>query len=371
MQPKNTIIFASHELYERPAKIAEKLRSAGYKIFLLYGIAPDPNLLDFFDFNAKVSDANELVFLTNKLNPKFVHIFSKSVDLFTQVFQLLNIRYIYDYKDLFEGLMKGQLNPDFLAAQRNVIKAALAITFRDSQFHHYLQRNELRYAGMTLHVPDQVLIPKNHLEKNKNKSRHKLCFSGYFTIESNEPHFAGLGQLEIIKAVLAQGFEYHMYGVRNDIPDKNNHILDDYINIQRAHPSFTLHDKLPLQDYIIELPQYSFGIFLLPIFHIDSLSENHYLVLPACGFAARLTDFISAGLPLIVEREINDAARFVEDNGVGIVLAKGELPSLREIVDSVDYSSICENAQQLGKRLATSGFHIEGLMQLYHNCFNR
>jgi hypothetical protein len=371
MRPQNIIFFAAFDLYERPAKIAEKLRRAGYKIFLLYTVARDPSLLDFFDFNAKVSDANELAFLTNKLNPKFVHIFSKSVDLFTQVFHLLNIRYIYDYKDLFEGLIRGQLSPDFLAAQRNAIKAALAITFRDSQFHHYLHRNNLSYAGMTMHVPDLVLFTNNHFQKIKNKSRNKLCFSGYFTIESNEPHFAGLGQLEIIKAVLAQGFEYHMYGVRNDIPDKNNHILDDYINIQRAHPSFTLHETLPLQDYMIELQQYSFGIHLLPIFHVDSLSDKHYLILPACGFAARLNDFISAGLPLIVERENTDAARFVEDNGVGIVLAKGELPSLRELVDSVDYSAICENTQQLGKRLATSGFQIEGLMQLYHNCFNR
>jgi hypothetical protein len=370
MRPQNIIFFAAFELYERPAKIAEKLRVAGFKIFLIYSQSPDPKLLDFFDFSVQASNPNELAFFVNKLSPKFVHLFAKNVDLFTQTFHVLNIPFIYDYKDLFEGLLSVPLNPEFLLAQRNMVETAFALTYRDNQLHQFFSRNKIRFSGLTACIPDQVLSSSNHQINYKNKSRLKLCFSGYFTIELKEPHYAGLGQLAIIKSALAQGFEYHMYGVRHDILDKNDTVLADYIEIEKSNSSFKIHDKLPLQDYIEAISQYSFGIHLMPMFHFDSFSEKHYLIQPPCGFAARLTDFVSAGVPLIVERSVDDPARFVEDNGIGIVVSRGELPKLREIVESVDYQSICENVLQLAKRVSSSGIHIDRLIQLYHHCHN-
>jgi hypothetical protein len=76
-------------------------------------------------------------------------------------------------------------------------------------------------------------------------------------------------------------------------------------------------------------------------------------------------DCICAGIPIIVERGIPAAARFVEDNFLGIAIQPGDLMNLRSLVDNLDYAKLRENVCAYADQMQLRGSQIESLVRFY------
>ena len=357
-----TVIFVCFELYERPAKIAQKLKSQGIKVIMVYTNCYDHYYLSFFSETHRISSIFELVKIVAKNAAKFVHIFSKSKEPFGDNLSKMKVLpFIFDYKDLFENLM-GSDNQELYDQQRNSVTGAVAVTYRDNQFREYLYRNNLRIYSPTISLPDPVIFQYKIEERT---SKNQICLGGNFVIEKMQPQFSGLGQHAIAHFFAANNFEFHLYAYRHDHAEKSPEAMEQYLDLAANNKNFFLHQRLPTQEYIRAISKHSFGSALLPMFHFKELINLHYIKLPLIGFGARNIEYVSAGLPIICNYEHVDVRDFVLDHGIGIALRGNELKDIRSIIERSNYDRLLSNVLSLRNKMATESESWDRLIELY------
>lgn len=159
----------------------------------------------------------------------------------------------------------------------------------------------------------------------------------------------------LIDTLSAQGIHFHIY------PSPTNFRADwiEYEAIAGRNRYFYFHPAVPQDDLPDQLNRYHFGI--LPFFRINSgQSENKFRY----ATALKLFNYIEAGIPVIVSRDLVFQSWIVKRYDAGLVIGPDDIPRLGGILAGADYPAL---AARLAARRAELSLkkHIPRLLQFY------
>lgn len=132
-------------------------------------------------------------------------------------------------------------------------------------------------------------------------------------------------------AVIAAGFELHVHP---------SAYASDYVALAAGEPLLHVHERLDPTALLQTLPRYDLG---LATFNSELNAAHMNTVLPN-----KLFEYLGSGLPVVTLRSHRALARFVEREGVGIVL--DDIAELAERVRSSDLASLRESVAALRHR---------------------
>jgi hypothetical protein len=342
------VTFVCANLFERPAKIAAALSSQGVDVDLLTSNSSiQPSWKKYFRNIGTVTTYEEFRQALDSLPDSTpIHHFTSSVDGFTVALLKLNKRFVFDYKDVFPEVLSLPSDGQSTVLDA-IIRRNLPVFHRDGQLDRYICARGHGTPSFYKHVPDFIwpnLPPQIVRYGSDYKSRiSKIAFIGNFSIEVLEPSFAGYGQLPIIKVLAGQGFRYHFFPFRHDAKDQDPVAMREYLAFEKENEGFIFEGRQSLNELQIKLTEMGWGSQLFPAFHFESLQEKHYAIMPNIGKAARISDYIGAGLPLLCSEGILEVSDLIRSYGLGISVADEQLFFLDELIGQHDYSRLRRN----------------------------
>lgn len=135
----------------------------------------------------------------------------------------------------------------------------------------------------------------------------------------------------LIELLAAQGIHFHLYPSPSALPPD----YEEYFEIAEKNPYLHMHSPVPQQQLTAELAQYHFG--LLPFFREDSelqVDKMRY------STSLKLFNFLEAGLPVIISRDIGYQSWMVSRRGCGLSIGKADVPGLAARIRALDYPAL-------------------------------
>lgn len=366
----NTIFIASYVIFERPAKIALSLKLLGYNVILLYcknSSTTDTYFKDCFSTIIKINNSNQLHNLIKHHKVKFIHVFSLCTDpLALNLVKNKSISIIYDYKDIFEGLINIPSTKYIHKNQEYLIRNSDYICNRDLQIIDYQRIKGLTNLNKYFY-PDLVWpntnLENNEIEDNFIKEPIKLVLIGNFIIEKLQPEWSGQGYLHIFEILIRQGFEIHLYATNSN--SKSKYDFSDYINLSIQTKKLIIHDQLEINKLNCDLIKYDFGI-LLPQF-LHTKYTNRYVgdTHLRTTIPTRIMDYIGAGLPILFSSEWRILSLVNKYHPIGIPVPSGTIDGLYESVSNCDYKMLKKSVNKNARYIFNSRLRIHKLLKLY------
>lgn len=363
------IYIASFNLYERPAKIGLSLRMAGHNVFLLYCNEPnDSYFKNCFSECYRIENSAQIDELIKKLNISLVHIFSTFTDqLALYLIGIKKVKTIYDYKDIFEGLLKLKYEKEYYLQQQFLIENANYVCNRDFQINDYQRyksiKNIKKFYYPDLVWPNQPEIKKKHQIVNNATDKIKLVIIGNIGIEKLEPQWPGVGSYYIISTLIKQGFEIHMYSTSPH--QKNEEIFSDYLGLAKSNKNFVIHEPKSVMMLHEELFNYDYGLLLPQALYFDNMDSYVEESLYRSSMPARVMDYIGAGLPVLYSdsmRQINILDSFYQ---IGISVSRENFSHLHSHLKAIDVVELKKKALYAAVYSLNSKRWIEKLVSFY------
>ena len=202
--------------------------------------------------------------------------------------------------------------------------------------HAYKQFTLLNYDVPTpkMSLPpiclDEWTIPP---KKKKNKEIH-IAYGG-----SPFPSWGkNISFLEIVKIITSQKIYLHSYGPCTD--GKDNPIL---IKESEKNKYYKFHERVNPNNLNKELSKYDYGIF--PEFWEPSEVDSNPGIVKT-GMGTKMTNYIEAGLPIIISKQDEYMAKIVEKYNIGFSIDFGDLKNLRKIIEQKDYRQLQKNVKK-------------------------
>lgn len=366
------ILFICETLYERPAKLALSLSMLGHEVHLLTKSEKIPGdwEANFSSVTPTVEDLNKYIKDIPRDIP--IHQFSLSVDNYTVSLLNAGRNFIFDYKDVFPRNLKLPA-PGHDEVLRFLVSRKVPISNRDGQFFSYIARQGLNDYEPLHFIPDFIWpnldICCDFLGTPTNNRKKNVVFIGNFSLELLNPDHSGFGQAPIIRSLLSQDLNYFMYPFRHDHADLSTHLMADYIAIAKQFPGFHLRQRVPIKDLQPQLRSMGWGSSLWPAFHFPELEELHYYHPPFVGRASRLTDYLSAGLPLLVSSQNPEHNDWIESYGIGLAVGRDDLTQVSEMIFACNYSQLRRNVYEFSRAFLHWKPWAERLSKLYARYF--
>jgi glycosyltransferase involved in cell wall biosynthesis len=178
---------------------------------------------------------------------------------------------------------------------------------------------------------DEWIFPT---KKKKNKEIH-IVYGGspsYLSRKNN------ISFLKIIKIITSQKIHFHTYGPCSN--DKDNLIL---IQESKDNKYYHLHKKVTPYDLNKEMSEYNFSIF--PEFWASSEIESNPGVVKT-EMSTRMTNYIEAGLPIIISTQQEYIKNIIEKHGIGFSINLRDLKNIRKILEQKDYNELQKNIKK-------------------------
>ncbi len=134
----------------------------------------------------------------------------------------------------------------------------------------------------------------------------------------------------VIKELLKEkGILFHVYSHSSDLLKTLEHNMNLLI-----HNYVTDHNKL-----IKELSDYDFGVSL-------SCSCKQDLIQAKMASGVRIYDYLTAGLPVIIDSEHTSMANMIAENNFGIVISSKDIKNIINYIYKCDYSSMISSIKK-------------------------
>jgi hypothetical protein len=188
--------------------------------------------------------------------------------------------------------------------------------------------------------PDFQLLPFCDEDELLNKSEPKLSkldgkihlvFVGRVYKEGDAPYW---DNLDVFQNIVDQKIHLHVYAVNYD--DLKN---DTHYKWMEETGYFTLHKPVYGDEYYKELSKYDYGIYLIP------MCEQWSQLFTMTTIGNKVTDYLSATLPVIVHTGSAFAASIVGKYGFGIA-TKYLSTGLAELIGTADYKKLVRNVKK-------------------------
>lgn len=368
MSQKQRVLFISEQPWERQAKLAHALRDAGMSVMLLHIAQPTFDASKYFDYVLPCASPWEVLDVAMRLNPDIIHLFSMASDrTAVAIAQNTRAKLVYDYKDLFENVIVDPPDKWRWETQRYLVERADGICARDGQIDNYSRVNNVELKKPVLHFPDYC-HGMNFSRKQKLGQGDDIhvVMVGTFIPEDVFPQWASHGLYMIAQAMAEQRIYLHVYPTAwtlNAMYRRNESI---YVDLASKTEYFTLHQTVPVERLIEEISRYDFGAVLYQG-AIAGMPENfllnrHY----EYGTAARMFDYVEAGLDVVVQDTLTNQAAFLTKHQFGSIVDKnfihGDMRSqlLQWKRDPARKMALARAREEL-----TVGSHVAELLELY------
>lgn len=173
-----------------------------------------------------------------------------------------------------------------------------------------------------------------------------LVYAGGVAGSHRDPkHYGNIQFHKLIETLTGQGLHFHIY----PSPSSSRTDYEEYEVISKTNPRFHFHQPVAQEDLSRELSQYHFG--MLPFFR--SLSEQSDTKLKYAT-TLKLFNYLEAGLPVMVSRDLGYQSWIVERFGCGIGIELGDLQKLSTKINPETTPSYIRAALIAREKLALS-----------------
>ncbi|RMG75114.1 MAG: hypothetical protein D6722_01510 [Bacteroidetes bacterium] len=159
----------------------------------------------------------------------------------------------------------------------------------------------------------------------------------------------------LIELLSAQQIHFHVYPSPSTLPPD----YEEYYAIARRNPYFHMHRPVSHGDLTRELAQYDYGF--LPFFREDSDLKQEKMTYST---SLKLFNFLEAGLPVVISRDIHYQAWMVMRGGAGIAIGKEDVGTLGARLRATDYPALTARVDRHRRYLALSQ-QLHRLTRLY------
>ncbi|HEY5564374.1 MAG TPA: hypothetical protein VIL33_02205, partial [Rhodothermia bacterium] len=123
--------------------------------------------------------------------------------------------------------------------------------------------------------------------------------------------------------------------------------IEEYYRIDAANEYFHLHAPVPQSKLAGELQQFDFGI--LPFFEGHSGLREEKM---RFSTTMKLFNYLEAGLPVIVSRDLEYQAWILNRGGVGLAISASDIADLRRLIEATDYAALLRDVAIYRERLS-------------------
>jgi hypothetical protein len=366
---KKTIVFIGEGMPPRITRLAKWLKRTGsFKIMLV------AHRIHFVkQFSGQEWD--EVFLFRNKFHLKRIIRQLKNISLFHAyapksyfpdlVRQWVKVPFIIDYQDVY-ALYYGD-NPEFGWLKKELPHEKNCLLHADGLVAHSLEPNiVLRkydrgkppalffplYCDNDCFQPNEKILSPDDI--------HFVYAGGVAGSFRNKTHFGSIQFHGLIKTLSEQKIHFHIY------PSPANFRADyeEYEEIARTNPWFHFHEPVKQEDLHRELSKYHFGI--IPFFKKDaglSLEKTRYAT------SLKLFNYIEAGIPVIVSRDVLYQSWIAERYHAGIAMMPDDMLKIRDIVCGIDYRILVAGLVRerekisLKKHIARIGYFYKSIEQ--------
>ncbi|MDX1906474.1 MAG: hypothetical protein SF053_05510 [Bacteroidia bacterium] len=271
--------------------------------------------------------------------------------------------YIQDMQDVV--VTYHGLTPPYAWAREELIYEKSALTNATVVAGHSLEpRAGFQLYGIakrprTIYLPlgcDESVF-RQPVHADLSGDIHLVYAGGLAGSHRDRTQFGILQFHHLIEVLSAQQIHFHVYPSPSTLPPD----YEEYIGIARENPYFHLHDPVPHHELTRELAQYHFG--LLPFFREDSALQVAKMTYST---SLKLFNFLEAGLPVIISRDIIYQHWMVMRGRAGVSVSKADIPDLGERLRSLDYQALLAQVRQYRQQLSLQQ-HLKRLATVYRS----
>ena len=302
---EKNILFVQNTACIRTHKIASIMKDKGYKVFLLYTIAPpESNNASFskiYDHVYTVFTANELIDFVNKSDFDIIHS-SNEPDSLTNYLLLTNKKVVFDTHDMMSLRGCDRLDTWTLEYLANTKSAGVIYT---SEGVAQIARQKFGLEGQKIFVLKNLIlkhiqIKKKYQKLSKTDGKIHCVYEGGINA-NNKMHHRYFE--EIWKKITDYGIHIHFYSQSD---------YDYCVELDKKNEYLHFEGNIGSEELASEMTKYDCG---LAVFNVND-SNRIFL---ETGTANKVYEYINSGLPVIVG-DIDSYIQFVEKYGVGIHL---------------------------------------------------
>ena len=134
-------------------------------------------------------------------------------------------------------------------------------------------------------------------------------------------------------------------------PTNIEEIVDD-IECKKLQKSkyFTLHKPIYDHNLQIELSKYDWG--LNPAFHKSEAIKKEWLEISTGN---KMSTYLEAGLPMIINDELSYSADMTVKNGFGLVIEPWTIKEAKEKIENINYKSYLETLKKNRDKFTIGG----------------
>ena len=355
---KKTICFVVRRCFFVVKKMAKHLKTMGFTCVLI-NIEQLVNVEDYRDsFDLIISDAD---------NYLFVQKIMESIQ--ADVYWVQSMMWDYVLARLVdEKIQDARLVCEFyditgIYAEKDNLKTLWPNKLVDADFHYekfIFDKADLIFARFDPSIIEEYLgyVPDNYSEIQPTKcpdinvndnypgldfENINLVYLGSM-IPRNSHHPEALfplwGMPEAWDKLLKQGFHIHIYNspFRSNAEDGMSPIIE----LAKKYKNLHLHEGVPHNQIIQEIGKYDFGLILSSV-NMETNINSPLLWKGAVG--TKFFTMIESGLPIIIMKEKQAKARFIENNNMGLSFHTTEHDQIMATVLKANYDEMRKNVQ--------------------------
>lgn len=271
-------------------------------------------------------------------------------------------KFICDYQDVY-SIYYG-LDPQLGWLKHELPHEKACLEHADGIIGHSLEPNAafrkygIKNKPKTLFFPlycDDDVFQDN--KKNLNPDDIHLVYAGGVAGSHRDPKQYGNIQFHnIINILSKQKIHFHIY------PSPSNIRADyaEYEEIAQKNPFFHFHESVSQDKLAKELSKYDYGI--LPFFKdVSSQSEDKLKY----ATTLKLFNYLEAGIPIIVSKDLCYQSWIASRNNVGIILdGLSDMNFTSESIQKIDHAKLLLEVIRARKKLSLKS-NINRLLEFY------
>jgi len=383
---KKSVVFVVHSPYFVILREAMALRKQGVRVFLLsLGAIPDGTKALFernFDQIADVRGNYRLLrAMLARLNPEVFHvqcwmwfgilgrmaIENKGEALV--VCEFYDVTSIYaDREHLSPTWPPGVVEFEF-AMERHILHEADAVItrFPDWVVEEWGARFDARPRSLRMQAfPSPEFISYGAGKLSANDGVTRLVYAGGLVPE-NDRHppalFPETNMHKAFQALLAQGMAIDVLHDPNAEKGVEDPLYAQYARLAEAYPLFRFRKGVPPDALSDALNEYDYGILLMDYDEsVVKISEHQRKGV----MATKIFAYLEAGLPVLVNAEYEEMARYVTEHGIGLPIHSSDIGNAASMLAKFDYQKAVLSIKNFNE-MHSMDREITRLIELYES----
>lgn len=366
-----SVLFVTSQLRQREIKMAHALKSQGWLVGLVYydstPFCPD----DLFDFAWEVRTSKEAHVYAMRLRPQIIHVFSGAIDEYTTLFCHDKVApVVVDLNDIFTPSLMDYC-PERYQPTKEVLALADGLCSRDLQAKYAEKIDHCQLPANILLYPEYCWNYNSNLKQDTlNNDDVHIVSVGTISLETYGMY--DCCYLELVKMIIAQGIHFHIYPpwcYRKDNVQKSTAIFEvdyaQFLELEKKNPCLHIHDSLPVEQLLEELKQYDFG-FISGGCEAFGQRYTHFkrAYVEAC-YSGRITDYLDAGLPILINEEVVFDYWLLKRYGVAVDLKSVLEPGFKNKLLELKRNEVLKKRVDVAREKFSIAGNAKRLVQFY------